>query len=143
MHDVPDPVFALLEYVAARAPQPLTVVLERDGSYPAMSHLLEQLDRARTAMARGRANLHVHFAPTAQMPPHDVQTDPAFEAFLAGILVEPEARERFLSSPQTEARQAGQSQAQAASLGRIDREGLQMAARSFSNKRNQRIITGH
>lgn len=55
LHDVPDPVYALLEEVAARALQPLTVILERDGDYPAIECLLQQLDRARGALAAGRA----------------------------------------------------------------------------------------
>ena len=55
LHDVPDPVYALLEEVGARARQPLTVILERDGDYPAIECLLEQLDRAREALATGRA----------------------------------------------------------------------------------------
>jgi uncharacterized protein (UPF0276 family) len=55
LHDVPDPVYALLTEVGALAPQPLTVILERDGHYPAIECLLEQLDRARRALAQGRA----------------------------------------------------------------------------------------
>lgn len=55
LHDVPDPVFALLEAVAAVAPHELTVILERDGAYPSMEVLLDQTRRAREAMARGRA----------------------------------------------------------------------------------------
>lgn len=55
LHDVPDPVYALLEEVGARAQQPLTVILERDGDYPPIECLLEQLDRARKALAAGRA----------------------------------------------------------------------------------------
>jgi uncharacterized protein len=54
LHDPPDPVYDLLAGLARRAPHPLTVILERDGSYPPMSHIIEQLDRARRAMARGR-----------------------------------------------------------------------------------------
>jgi uncharacterized protein (UPF0276 family) len=57
LHDVPDPVYELLAEVAARAPQPLTVILERDGNFPSIETLLVQLDRAREAVARGRANL--------------------------------------------------------------------------------------
>ena len=53
-HDVPDPVFDLLRALAARAPRPLTVILERDGDYPAIASLLAQLERARTALASGR-----------------------------------------------------------------------------------------
>jgi hypothetical protein len=54
VHDPPDPVYALLESLAARAPRPLTVVIERDGRYPSMDELLAQVGRAREALARGR-----------------------------------------------------------------------------------------
>ncbi len=57
IHDVPDEVFALLTELAARAPQPLTVILERDGVYPPFEHLLRQLARARDALAVGRAQM--------------------------------------------------------------------------------------
>jgi uncharacterized protein (UPF0276 family) len=52
---VPDAVYALLESLAERARLPLTVILERDGEYPAMAALLDELDRARRALAAGRA----------------------------------------------------------------------------------------
>jgi uncharacterized protein (UPF0276 family) len=55
LHDVPDPVFDLLEEIAARSPHPLTVILERDGAYPPMSQLLAQIQRARLCLERGRA----------------------------------------------------------------------------------------
>jgi uncharacterized protein (UPF0276 family) len=55
LHDVPDPVFGLLEEVATTASHPLTVILERDGAYPPMPELLAQIEQARDAMARGRA----------------------------------------------------------------------------------------
>jgi uncharacterized protein (UPF0276 family) len=55
LHDVPDPVYALLEALARGVPQPLTVIVERDGNYPAFEVLLAQLGRARAALARGRA----------------------------------------------------------------------------------------
>jgi uncharacterized protein len=54
LHDPPDPVYDLLAALSRRSPNPLTVILERDGSYPPMSHILDLLDRARRAMARGR-----------------------------------------------------------------------------------------
>jgi uncharacterized protein (UPF0276 family) len=56
-HDVPPSVFALLTDLAARAPHPLTVILERDGNYPPIEHLLGDLDRARDALAVGRARV--------------------------------------------------------------------------------------
>lgn len=55
LHAVPDPVYALLAAVGIRAPQPLTVLLERDGAYPAIEVLLAELDRGRAALAQGRA----------------------------------------------------------------------------------------
>jgi uncharacterized protein (UPF0276 family) len=55
LHDVPEPVYDLLEYVGAKTSLPLTVILERDGRYPPIEILLNQLDRARDALRRGRA----------------------------------------------------------------------------------------
>lgn len=55
VHAVPEPVYGLLQALAAAVPQPLTVVLERDGRYPAFSELLAELRRVRDALARGRA----------------------------------------------------------------------------------------
>jgi uncharacterized protein (UPF0276 family) len=54
LHDVPDPVYELLTELAGRAPGPLTVILERDGAYPPIQHLLQQLDQAREALRAGR-----------------------------------------------------------------------------------------
>jgi uncharacterized protein (UPF0276 family) len=54
LHDVPDPVYVLLEEVAFRARQELTVILERDGNFPSIESLLAQLERARQAVSRGR-----------------------------------------------------------------------------------------
>ena len=48
-------VYDLLAEVAALAPHPLTVILERDGNYPAFPILLAELERARAALASGRA----------------------------------------------------------------------------------------
>jgi len=54
VHDPPDPVYALLEQLAAATQRPLTVIIERDGRYPSMDALLEQVGRAREALKRGR-----------------------------------------------------------------------------------------
>jgi uncharacterized protein (UPF0276 family) len=56
LHDVPKAIFGLLEALAAAVAQPLTVVLERDGRYPAFGVLMAQLQQAREALARGRAS---------------------------------------------------------------------------------------
>lgn len=54
VHDVPGDVFALLRLLAQHAPQPLDVVIERDGNYPDFDSLLAQLDKARAALLAGR-----------------------------------------------------------------------------------------
>jgi uncharacterized protein len=58
LHDVPAAVFAMLTELGCRAPQPLTVIIERDGRYPPMAALLAELDMAREALAAGRARWH-------------------------------------------------------------------------------------
>jgi uncharacterized protein (UPF0276 family) len=54
LHDVPQPVYELLVEVGARTPRPVTVIIERDGRYPAMPALLAQLEAARIALGKGR-----------------------------------------------------------------------------------------
>jgi uncharacterized protein len=54
IHDPPAHVYELLEVLAFKAPQLLTVIIERDGCYPNFSALLEQMARARAALALGR-----------------------------------------------------------------------------------------
>jgi len=52
---VPDIVYSMLAWLAEHCSQPLTVILERDGRYPQFKALLRQLQRAREALASGRA----------------------------------------------------------------------------------------
>lgn len=59
LHDVPASVYDLLVEVGARAPRSLTVILERDGDFPSIECLLQQLDQAREALAQGRTRLLV------------------------------------------------------------------------------------
>lgn len=54
LHDVPPAVFDLLTMLARHAPQPLTVIVERDGNYPSFEHVLGQLELARAALRAGR-----------------------------------------------------------------------------------------
>jgi uncharacterized protein (UPF0276 family) len=56
-HDVPPPVFDLLGEVAALTPNALSVIVERDGAYPPMARVLDELDQARAALAAGRGRL--------------------------------------------------------------------------------------
>jgi len=54
LHAVPPIVFALLTELGRLAPQPLTVIVERDGAYPPIAALLAELATARRALAAGR-----------------------------------------------------------------------------------------
>lgn len=54
-HAVPEAVFALLAELGAHAPQPLDVILENDDPDPPWQQMLQDLARARTALAAGRA----------------------------------------------------------------------------------------
>lgn len=59
----------------------------------------------------------------------------AFEAFLARIYVDDEARRRFLAEPREEAARAGLDASEQEALTAVDRVGLELAARSFARKR--------
>ena len=63
---------------------------------------------------------------------------PELERFLAKIYVDAEARARFLAAPYEEATRAGLQEEQCRVLERIDRVGLEMAARSFGRKRERK-----
>jgi uncharacterized protein len=54
LHDAPDDVLMLLDALGELAPQPLTLIIERDGRYPPVARLLAELDAARQALAAGR-----------------------------------------------------------------------------------------
>jgi uncharacterized protein len=55
LHDVPGPVFDALRALGASGAPSLTVILERDDAWPGMAPLLAELERARAALAEGRA----------------------------------------------------------------------------------------
>ena len=55
IHDPPEDVYKLLEVLAFKVPQPLTVIIERDGRYPDFAALLEQIATTRAALTLGRA----------------------------------------------------------------------------------------
>jgi len=65
-------------------------------------------------------------------------SSPLLEQFLARIYVDPQARARFLADPQGEAAKAGLPADQCLALKSIDRVGLEMAARSYSKKRQSK-----
>jgi hypothetical protein len=65
---------------------------------------------------------------------------PTLERFLAKIYVDAEARARFLAAPYDEAVRAGLTEEQCRALEKIDRVGLEMAARSFGRKRERKRV---
>lgn len=142
-HDVPDPVYELLTEVGARAPQSLTVILERDGQYPPMAHLLAQLERAREALALGRLRRTLTPQPGVRQAAQrclcgkDDRLSSAFEVFLTQVYVDARVRARFLADPLAEAIKAGLSTPEVQALQHIDRVGLELAAKSFEHKRQQ------
>ena len=67
-----------------------------------------------------------------------------FEAFLARIYVDDDARAAFLADPRTEAAKAGLTDTEVESLTKIDRVGLDLYAKSLEQKRghSKRIKQG-
>jgi uncharacterized protein len=127
LHDVPDPVFDLLAEVDAdRA----TVVLERDGNYPAIDDLLVQLDRARS-VAGSNPVAGCQFPVSRSSTVNSSST----HTFFARLFIDDAARTRFLSRPYDEAIAAGFAEDDARRLAMTDRVGLSLAARSFARKR--------
>jgi uncharacterized protein len=133
LHDVPDPVYTLLEELARRCAQPLTVVLERDGAYPPMAELVAQLEQARAALRRGRAR------PRAAGPPAPAPAlrtgAPLPEALLARLYVDPMLLREVVRDAHGTARRLGLTAEQADSLAAVDPAALDLAARSFAHKR--------
>ena len=62
----------------------------------------------------------------------------ALERFLARLYTDAALRRDFVARPAEMARAAGLDEASAASLARIDREGLELVAASFERKRQCR-----
>jgi hypothetical protein len=135
----------MLEELAALAPQPLTVVLERDGAYPPIGDLLLELQLARVAMRRGRAR---------QSETVTERTNPVnracsggssarLEALLARIYVDEPLRANFLAAPEEFARRHCQNAEEATALATMDQAGLAMAARSFAQKRQLKRAQQH
>jgi uncharacterized protein len=149
LHDVPDPIYELLELVGEYVPTPVDVVLERDGAFPHFDRLLAQIDRARLALARGRSRgtsrtlteplfeARNDTATTSNLGGDDDGEDQArLEGFLARLYTDEAMRERLLSEPLLVTALWGLSPVQAQSVTRIDHGGLQLAAASFARKRD-------
>ena len=66
-------------------------------------------------------------------------TTPAFEHFLARLYVEADVRRRFLADARGTAVAAGLDAEDVEALVRIDRTGLELAARSYAHKRERSV----
>lgn len=156
-HDVPDAVYELLAMVGELVPHPVDVILERDGAFPPIQSLLAELDRARSALARGRARAGARR--DARMveglvgAPPSAPGSPAMaaagdrqgtanrheaalvESFLARLFTDPALRAQYLRSPVEEAVRAGLGPDRARRLERVDVTGLELAADIFARKR--------
>ncbi|MFN7934852.1 MAG: hypothetical protein U0R19_16100 [Bryobacteraceae bacterium] len=66
-------------------------------------------------------------------------SSPEFEAFLARLYTDPEARARFLQDRAAEARAANLTEEQIASLATLDADALEAAAHSFARKREHKL----
>lgn len=108
LHPVPDDVYSLLAYVDA---PDATVILERDGHYPAIDELLVELDRARAVVATPSPSDPVAAQPHAPQP--DILP------LLAMLYTDDRALHAELAAPLLD----------------VDRDDLQLAARSFARKR--------
>ena len=157
-HDVPAAVYRLLELVASRVPHPIDVILERDGAFPPFEQLLGELDRARAALATGRAMRRAQPEMLSDLGPLRALADTRdaatgarsqqaarpgitrdaharLEHLLARLFTDRVCRERFLADPIGEGRQAGLEGAGLDAVVRIDRAGLELASASFARKR--------
>jgi uncharacterized protein len=76
--DLPDALYELLSLLGQHCPQPLQVIIERDGNYPSMPALIGQLQRARAALALGR-NQGPALSPAAVSGRHTPQALPPFK----------------------------------------------------------------
>lgn len=147
LHPTPTEVFDLLETVAAHHPQPLTVIVERDGPQPPVADLLSEVTLAREAVARGRlrAVLGTARGPTQHgwpraSTPAAYQHQAALEAMLARAFVDPHALEQLLADPAAAAANAGLAKGDA--LMPLDADGMRLAFQSFRRKREQRCQAG-
>lgn len=136
-HAVPEAVYDLLREAGRRATGPLDVVLERDGDYPSVDELLAELDRARAALAAGRAAplRESKRAGTCAARSAGAAADARrLEALLARAYTEPQVREALLADAAAVFAAAGLPAPPAA----LDAEGLRLAARSFAARRRAR-----
>jgi uncharacterized protein (UPF0276 family) len=111
LHPVPDAVYALFALVRSDA----TVILERDGRYPPIEDLLDELDRAHLSVATAALGRR---GSSEGRPRAAVPTQVSVEV-LARLYTDQAALEAFLAAPSFD----------------VDADDLRLAFRSFAKKR--------
>ena len=148
-HGVPESVYALLERIGKRVPHGVDVILERDGTFPACDDLRLELDRARAALAAGRATRQVDLrrrpadgsalagfgAGDQRAPAHGRADQAQFEGFLARLYTDRALREEVFANPEAPARRCGLAVRAIEALRSMDRSGVELAAWSLERKR--------
>lgn len=124
LHDVPNEVFELLNELAQRVTQPLHVVIERDGHFPSFDVLREQLNRARSALNRGRENPVAYHAPECR----ETSVIPATEELRTAQQLEIELAKLYAGK---------QSLNDSAISHRVDKPSMELAIRSYRHKRKK------
>jgi uncharacterized protein (UPF0276 family) len=118
LHEVPDPVYELLSLLHCDA----TVILERDGNYPAFSELLCELDRARAVRPDDRRRRP---SPLPTPDRRETPTLTGIEPLLARLYTDDSLREQFQREPGHFPRE----------LDSLRGPNLDLAAHSFARKR--------
>jgi hypothetical protein len=138
LHAVPEEVFELLSELGARAPQPLQVVLERDGHFPDFKQLLAEIERARSALSLGRARRVDWRARTTAVSPALGGLDDGrqLETLMTELYLDNASRARFLEAPEREAGNHGLS-AEIFSPRQLDAPGLRLTGSTFRAKLRQ------
>lgn len=141
--DILPTVFELLALLAAHAPQNLTVIIERDGNYPAMHELLAQLSQAKAAVAYGRQNAKPCARAIAQSEyspsTNNIIENKRIEYLLAELFCDAHQRQLFMIDPvkQLESRNLAELTVE---IERLDWAGLLLMARSVAAKNHSPII---
>lgn len=132
-------VWKLLEYVARRS-ELRAVLIERDQNFPEeFQEMLQDLDRARDIMHR--AHHRPPRPPALARPQASAEPEPLpmdtlpFQTALARLLVEPELRKRFLSTPQAVGAELSLGPAQTEALLAVGAEHLSSFAHDLASKR--------
>ena len=137
-HAVPDAVWTLLEDLAALGPGPLEVIIEWDGDYPAMDHLLGEVAEARRRLAAGRRQPRPMLATVPPLLTERDDRTAILHRFLVSVVADSKTLVAFQADPLGVATTAGIPQDLVAQVAKADLQGLEIAAASLTAKAKQR-----